>query len=673
MGRGPRNTEKKDRKAQARAPGQYMTRSHAIKRLQVTLQDFRKLCILKGIFPRDPKKKLEGKNKTYYLTKDIAFLMHDPLLEKFRAKKSLRKKIRRAKGRQELDAVKRLEQNHPLMKLDHIIKERYPTFTDALRDMDDALCMVHLFARMPQTIKVPGKKTKRCARLANEFQNFVMVTHALRKVFVSVKGFYYQARIRGQPVTWLVPHHFSSQLNPDIDLRIMLTFLEFYTTLTGFVLFRLYNNLGLHYPPLFDGKLSNAGANLSALVLEQKVKEKKKTNEEDDEDDEGEKQELQRLTSEIQTGIEDNKYSQLFQGLHFFLGREVPYESLEFVIRSFGGRVSWESSIDNITEGDASVTHSVSDRPTLTHKFLNREYIQPQWIYDSVNVCALLPTHEYAPGMELPPHLSPFVDNEAVGYTPARVDQLNAILGKAGSAGLKTQLPLVVAPPLEGEEGEADKDAEEMEDAEEKKANTVSKASKPAHPKSQNGQKGAAGSPKPAQPTTTKEPAAATRSPAAGKRKATGPPTATTSTTKAPSKTTTANTAAAGKKKKGKKAKITDRPNKRPKTAEQAKAEAEDAELRAMEQQYREELAKETGTTVAPLPTVPTELRDDYDPKQYAALVLPNRKKRLFNAIQRRERSQGRKLHKLKERRKVIDAAMTKKQQQPPNNTSTKK
>ena len=36
------------------------------------------------MFPREPKKKVEGNHKTYYHMKDIAFLAHDPLIEKFR-------------------------------------------------------------------------------------------------------------------------------------------------------------------------------------------------------------------------------------------------------------------------------------------------------------------------------------------------------------------------------------------------------------------------------------------------------------------------------------------------------------------------------------------------------------------------------------------------------------
>ncbi|CAK0758348.1 hypothetical protein CVIRNUC_002613 [Coccomyxa viridis] len=256
------------KRGQAGNAVQYITRNQALKKLQLRLSEFRRLCILKGVHPREPKKKTQGQNKTYYHIKDINFLAHEPLLNKLRDAHAFERKIKRANAKKNRDLAERLQAMRPSYRLDHLVKERYPSFVDAVRDLDDPLTMVHLFATLPaeKLHGIPASVVQTSRRLALEWQAWVVRTAALRRTFVSVKGFYFQAEVVGQPVTWLVPHALSQVLPTDVDYRVMLTFLEFYQTLLQFVNFKLYNTLGVRYPPVVDPKLDEAAAGLASIM-----------------------------------------------------------------------------------------------------------------------------------------------------------------------------------------------------------------------------------------------------------------------------------------------------------------------------------------------------------------------------------------------------------------------
>lgn len=66
---------------------------------------------------------------------------------------------------------------------------------------------------------------------------------------------------------------FPQNIPTDIDFKVMLTFLEFYTTLVQFVLYRLYTEAGLVYPPKVDEKKMKGIGGLSAFILQSREQE----------------------------------------------------------------------------------------------------------------------------------------------------------------------------------------------------------------------------------------------------------------------------------------------------------------------------------------------------------------------------------------------------------------
>jgi pescadillo protein len=309
-----------------------------------------------------------------------------------------------------------------------------------------------------------------------------MATKCLKKVFVSIKGIYYQAEIRGQDITWVAPHAFSQDTPSDVDFRIMSTFLELYVNLVSFINYKLYKDMNLAYPPKVDPARDAEAGGLSAFMIEtadgkelldsiassntnkSTSKQKKYTErrlktltdklstladqEEDaammdveDEDEDAAAQDgdissvpvLAAETSDpsetlptLQDAAPDSASSpkaNLFKDLVFYLSREVPRHSLEFIIRACGGQVGWDPTCgggSTIKEDDPRITHHIVDRPQPNSKATSmgrRELLQPQWVFDCVNHGKLVKTKGYHVGETLPPHLSPFGGTRE-GYVP---------------------------------------------------------------------------------------------------------------------------------------------------------------------------------------------------------------------------------------------------------------
>jgi len=259
----------------------------------------------------------------------------------------------------------------------------------------------------------------------------------------------------------------------------MLTFLELYQTLLGFVFFKLYADAGLTYPPPLDTKKDETAAGVGAFNLQEILRtthlspsETKTVNidsrtisgkdvrqtiktisaESPNADiemlvvdtalpaDPDEDFVLQPSTSDPRgtaslptlkslTDLPQSRLTTLFSPYVFFLSRESSRPIFEFIVRSFGGRLGWSPSSGSgspFDESDPSITHVIIDRPLsstpdetaeMRELKLRRKWVQPQWVVDCVNAGKILLEEAYEQGKTLPPHLSPFGETEGA-YDP---------------------------------------------------------------------------------------------------------------------------------------------------------------------------------------------------------------------------------------------------------------
>ncbi|XP_011194333.1 pescadillo homolog [Zeugodacus cucurbitae] len=436
------------KKYQSGEAAQYITRRAALRKLQLSLNDFRRLCIIKGVYPREPKHRRRAQKgssdiKILYHAKDIRFLLHEPIVWTLRDYKIFAKKTGRDRAIKDFRNLKRRLALYPELRIDHIVKERYPTFIDAIKDLDDCLTLLFLFSTFPSLRLIPREQSFLCRRLTIEFLHYIISSKSIRKVFISIKGFYFQADIKGQKVTWIMPHHypFKPHSKAEVDFKVMSIFVEFYTIMLGFVNYRLYHSAGYTYPPKFRSEINNdlednfkdelsyvsdrIAALNSDLISTENIPEEEIDDMDLDLLEQG--QSSNRIMKLKKEASELKKLRSLFKGLKFYVNREVPREPLVILIRSFGGKVSWDSTVfvgATYDESDETITHQIVDRPILSEKYISRDYIQPQWVFDCVNKRTLLPTNKYFVGVVLPPHLSPFVDGNRDSYVPPEEDDI---------------------------------------------------------------------------------------------------------------------------------------------------------------------------------------------------------------------------------------------------------
>lgn len=259
----------------------------------------------------------------------------------------------------------------------------------------------------------------------------------------------------------------------------MLTFLELYQTMLGFVFFKLYSDAGLVYPPPLDADKEASAAGVGAFTIQQATSGPATEERNNAKPKKAQSKVIRQTIKDITMGTTDNSAAleelptvdeesgvvvdddfvaqpsksnledssslitlrtlstlpettatKLFSPYTFFISRESSRQLFEFIIRSFGGSVGWPATSGSgspFEEADESITHVIIDRPLLSAANESaqvrewrrkRKYVQPQWIVDCINAGKILSEERYMQGQTLPPHLSPFGE-DAGAYNPA--------------------------------------------------------------------------------------------------------------------------------------------------------------------------------------------------------------------------------------------------------------
>lgn len=143
---------------------------------------------MKGIYPRVPpsfKRLNDGgaKRKVYYHTKDIAYLSHDKLIDEFRIRRTQKNKISHAKKSKNTEKYLDLKCAETQIDVSHVIRDKYPTFDDAINDLDDCLTTCSAFLFMNKTRSKALGHINLARRLLGNFYGYFL--------FISFESFRY--------------------------------------------------------------------------------------------------------------------------------------------------------------------------------------------------------------------------------------------------------------------------------------------------------------------------------------------------------------------------------------------------------------------------------------------------------------------------------------------------
>lgn len=350
----------------------YVSRKASLQKLDMTEKQFNRLCVLFAVYPviTDVKNCYDKIDGWYYRIEDIKRMFYSE------AREILRRNVKKEIKRQELVKFKQLERAAKIIddefNLSDLVKHKYPTFGESIGDLGNTLRNLYLIDMLA---------IDSCRSELEIFETFVAKRGFLSMAFMSKKGVYFGVRIEKVLIAWMAPYpglNLKDIVEEKIDTSIVRHRIDF-----DFLDFGSFSEeesedveeIDPNDPNKFDISLLKYASPLLKLHV--------------------------RLTVHklcLLYPIENPRRNTVFKDMKFYINVQSIASQISFSIISSGGElVEYENAKFIISE----VVDQIDSE---------KKYVQPQYIFDSVNQGHALCADAYSVGKELPPHISPFPD-----------------------------------------------------------------------------------------------------------------------------------------------------------------------------------------------------------------------------------------------------------------------
>lgn len=346
----------------------YVSRSIVVEKMKITQKQFDRIIVLCSVYPvvAENKHSIGKEGDWFYKIDDIKKMFYSEVYEicnKNLKKEERRKALIKVQQFARADRIKDTE-----ISFVNLVKQKYPFFANSLEDLGSSVRNLYFI----KLLEIDDANED-----VNYFESFIIKHGLLNWGFMSKKGVYFAFTIENLIISWLVPYPglgLSELVEdkcdiPDTKKSHNFDFLDF-----GFLSDEEEEDVvaDQNNPEKFDISLLKYSSPLIKTHIKLVLFK------------------LEKLLSS------DSKIEKrIFLNKKVFITVNSIKEHLEFAIKCGGGEIVYD-------DADFIIGESVDKLEE------NKIYLQPQYIFDSLNQSKLLPFDNYLVGKICPPHISPF-------------------------------------------------------------------------------------------------------------------------------------------------------------------------------------------------------------------------------------------------------------------------